>query len=68
MLQQSVYAKLALNMTAADVMMKNVRQHKPTNGVIQMLTITEKQFSKMEYVLGESTSNIVDTEERLVVL
>ncbi len=68
MLQQSVYAKLALNMTAAEVLMKNVRQHRPTEGVIQMLTITEKQFSKMEYVLGECSSNVIDTEERVVVL
>lgn len=68
MLQQSVYARLALNMTAAEVMMKNIKQNKPAHGVIQILTITEKQFSKMEYVLGECSSNIVDTEERLVVL
>lgn len=68
MLQKSVYSKLVLNTTAASAIMENVRKNKPAEGLVQMLTITEKQFSRMEFVLGESTSNILDSTERLVVL
>lgn len=68
MLQESVYAKLAPNTTVANSVMGNVRKNKPAKGLIQMLTITEKQFSKMEFVLGENSSNIVDSDNRLVIL
>ena len=37
-------------------------------GIVQTLVVTEKQFSKMEYVVGESKNDIVDSEERLVIL
>lgn len=68
MLQESVYAKLAPNTTVANSMMNSVKKNKPPKGLIQMLTITEKQFSKMEFVLGERTSNIIDSDDRLVIL
>lgn len=68
MMQESVYNRLALNMTVADVIMNNVRKNKPSAGLVQMLTITEKQFSKMEYVLGSSVSTIIDSDERLIIL
>lgn len=30
--------------------------------------VTEKQYSKMEYVVGENKSCVLDTDERLVIL
>ena len=46
MMQESVYVKLALNQTAAQSICEQVRCHKPAAGLVQMLTITEKQFQK----------------------
>lgn len=68
MLQESVYCKLALNATAAHVIMEAVRRNKPEKGLIHMLMVTEKQFSKMEIILGEFRTEVVDSEERLVIL
>lgn len=68
MMQESVYSKLVLNGTAASAMMSNIRKEKPEAGLVQMMTITEKQFSKIEFVVGESKSEIIDSDERLVVL
>ncbi len=68
MMQESVYCKLALNPTAAKGIMDSVRERRPEKGLIQMLTVTEKQFSRMELVLGEYHSQIIDNEERLVIL
>lgn len=68
MVQNSVYSKLALNMTVSDSIMRKVREASPAKGLIQMLTVTEKQYSKMEYVLGEKQTAVIDTDERLVVL
>lgn len=68
MLQESVYCKLALNATAANVVMESVRRNKPEKGLIHMLMITEKQFSRMEIVLGEFHTEVVNSDERLVIL
>ena len=68
MMQESVYSKLAPNSTVANSVMNNVRKNKPNSGLVQMLSITEKQFSKMEYVIGENTSMVIDSDERLVIL
>ncbi len=68
MVQNSVYSKLALNITVLESIMKKVREASPEKGIIQMLAITEKQYSKMAYVLGEKQSIVIDTDERLVVL
>lgn len=68
MMQESVYCKLALNPTAANSIKDAVRARRPSKGLIQMLVVTEKQFSRMEFVLGEHCSQIIDNEERLVIL
>ena len=68
MMQESVYCKLALNMSVAGAIMENVRQNKPPEGLVQMLVVTEKQFARMEFVVGEVCSEIVDSDERTVFL
>ena len=68
MMQESVYSKIILNNTAANVIKETVRKLKTGNGLIQMLTVTERQFENMEFVLGKKQSTVVDTAERLVVL
>ena len=68
MVQESVYCKLVQNSTAADTIMENVKRHKPSAGLVQLLRVTEKQYSKMEYIVGSNTSNILDSDERLVIL
>lgn len=68
MLQESVYCKLALNTTSANIIAENIRKNKPTEGLVQMLIITEKQFSKMEILVGEKKSEVLNTDERLVII
>ncbi len=68
MMQESVYTKLALNQNAALEIAKNVRKHKPPAGLVQILSVTEKQFSRMEIVVGESKSDVVVSDERVIVL
>lgn len=68
MLQESVYCKLAPNSVAADSIIDNIRKNKPPEGLVQALKITEKQFSKMEYVVGEKRTDIIDSDERLIIL
>ena len=68
MMQEYVYSKIILNNTAANVIKETVRKLKTGKGLIQMLTVTERQFENMEFVLGKKQSTVVDTAERLVVL
>lgn len=68
MLQQSIYCKLAKNTTAADSIIENVKKNKPDKGLVQILKITEKQYSRMEYILGEKISEVLDSDDRLVIL
>ena len=36
--------------------------------LIELLKVTEKQYAKMEYIVGRGKSNILDTDERLVII
>lgn len=68
MMQESVYTKLALNQTVCRNIMDNVKRNKPEIGLVQMIAITERQYSKMETVVGENRSTVLSSDERLVVL
>lgn len=68
MMQESVYCKLALNTTVADSVIANVRNNKPEHGLVQAFTLTERQFSKIEYITGKSNSDVLNSDKRLVIL
>ncbi len=68
MMQESVYSKLVLNNNQSDLLMKRLKKNAPKRGLIQVLTITEQQYSKIEYIIGQGQSKIVNTEDRLVIL
>ncbi len=68
MLQESVYCRMAVNQTMAGSILNNIRKNKPPEGLVQVLNVTEKQFEKMEFITGSFTSDVIDTDERLVIL
>ncbi|MDY2960101.1 MAG: CRISPR-associated endonuclease Cas2 [Hornefia sp.] len=68
MLQESVYCKLTLNQSVSNSIVEAVRKNRPSDGLVQLLVITEKQFAKMEYICGEKSSTVIDSDERLIVL
>lgn len=68
MMQESVYCKMVINQTASNTVMSNIKSNKPPDGLVQMLNVTEKQFEKMEFITGSFKSDIVDSDERLVIL
>jgi len=58
--------KLAMNQGSADLIVKSIRKLCPEEGIVQVLQITEKQFSKMEFLVGESQTEYVDSDERFI--
>lgn len=68
MMQESVYCKL-LTTPSVEKSVKNlIHKNKPDKGIVQTLLVTEKQFSKMEFVVGEWKNDIINNDERLIVL
>lgn len=68
MMQKSVYTKLALNNSIVNSIKDKIYKNKPKIGIVQMLVITEKQFSSIEYITGEKMSDILDDTERMIIL
>ena len=68
MLQESVYCKLVPNSNVGDAVVNNLKKHKPEEGLVQVLKVTENQFSKMEYIVGTKNNNVIDSDERIIVL
>lgn len=68
MMQESVYSKLVLNTQQSELLVERIRKQAPKKGLIQVLTITEKQYSQIEYIIGEGKTKIINDEDRLVVL
>ena len=68
MLQESVYCKLALNGTVVKAIVDNVHKNKPEEGLVQLLSVTEKQYAKMDIIVGNIKSEVLDSDERLVIL
>lgn len=68
MMQESIYSKIVQNSAAVDGVMKMLEKNKPPEGIVQVLTITEKQFAKSKYLVGEFKSDTLTTDERLVIL
>lgn len=68
MMQESVYSKIAMNGTSANLIKERVRKETPNDGLVQMLSITEKQFASMEYLVGKPQKTIVESTDRMVIL
>lgn len=69
MMQESVYAKLVVNEGAASASVMRLRKHRPPEGLVQVLKVTEKQFATMDYIIGNHEAyDEVDTMEEFVVL
>lgn len=68
MMQESVYTKLALNNSIVNSVKEKIYKDKPSKGIVQLLVITEKQFSDIECITGENSSNTVNTVERLLII
>ncbi|MBR1634992.1 MAG: CRISPR-associated endonuclease Cas2 [Lachnospiraceae bacterium] len=68
MMQESVYVKMVLNQTVQNSVIKLLKKSRSANGLVQALIVTEKQFSNIVNIAGKFETNVVDTDERLVIL
>lgn len=66
MMQKSVYSKLVLNNNSSNLLKKQVYKNIPKDGLVQLLQITEKQYSSIEYIIGSSQNKIIDSNKRIL--
>lgn len=68
MIQKSVYCKIALNQAVIDAIQNGLQKNKPAKGLIQTLIVTEKQYSKMKFIIGDYQGDIINSDERFIEL
>ena len=69
MSQKSVYTKLVINEAAAAGAIGRLKKNKPSEGLVQLLKVTEKQFATMVCISGKEISHDeMDTTDELIVL
>jgi len=68
MMQESAYTRMVLNQTVQNSVISLLKNNKPSGGIVQALVVTEKQFSGIVNICGRFTSNVVDSDERLVII
>lgn len=67
-IQESVYVKLSIDRQQMESIIDKVRDKVPPNGNIIVLNITEKQFSQIQILLGESKTKVISSTDRIIVL
>lgn len=68
MMQESVYTRMVLNQTVQNSVISSLKRNKPKAGLVQALVVTEKQFSGTINISGEYQSNVIDSDERVIIL
>lgn len=61
MLQYSIYSKILFNRDQASHIKDAIKRNVPENGNIRIMLITEKQYSRMEVIIG----GISNQEEKI---
>ena len=66
MMQKSVYSKLVINNVTSEAVKEKVARNLPPSGIVELLEITENQFSRIEYLVGSRQSLVEESMERLI--
>lgn len=69
MLQESVYVKLAIDRSAAEQITTRLKAMSPSNGIIQVLIVTERQFQSIIDINDSQVEHSeIDSTESLVIV
>ncbi|MCI9518832.1 MAG: CRISPR-associated endonuclease Cas2 [Clostridia bacterium] len=66
MMQKSVYTKLVINNVTSAFMKQKVKENLPKEGLVELLEVTENQFSRIEYLVGKEQQITEDGTDRIV--
>jgi CRISPR-associated protein Cas2 len=66
--QYSIYSKLVINSKTADDEKIYINKICPSNGLVQILIITEKQYASIEYVAGKKQTKFIQSIDKIIYL
>lgn len=66
MMQKSVYSRLVVNNGTSQAVKEKVAQNLPPEGIVELLEVTENQFSRIEYLVGEKQTLVEDSMDRII--
>lgn len=66
MMQKSVYSKLVINNVTSAAVKNKISKNLPPSGLVELLEITENQFSRIEYLVGEKSTLVEESTDRLI--
>lgn len=68
MVQYSVYVRVCVNKKSAMFMEHRVQRFLPSNGLVQSLVLTEKQYNDMHFLVGSPVKDVRNSSDRTVIL
>lgn len=66
MMQKSVYSKLVINNVTSTAVKQKISANVPPDGVVEMLEVTENQFLRIEYLVGNKQTLVEESMDRLI--
>ena len=66
MMQKSVYSKLVTNNVVSQAVKDKINKNLPPDGIVELLEVTDNQFSRIEYLVGSKQTLVVDSMDRLI--
>lgn len=66
MMQKSVYSKLVINNVTSEAVKSKVAGNLPPAGIVELLEVTENQFSRIAYLVGERQTLVEESMDRLI--
>lgn len=67
MLQYSVYVHYVASEEAEEVFRRRVREELPSHGQVRLVSITDRQFGKMEIFVGKKREKTEDPPHQLML-
>jgi CRISPR-associated protein Cas2 len=68
MFQESIYVKLSINEASSNALRNIIKNHVPPKGMISMMTVTERQFSGIDFMLGDFVTDVINNDQRVIEL
>ncbi|MBM4224475.1 MAG: CRISPR-associated endonuclease Cas2 [Gammaproteobacteria bacterium] len=67
MLQYSVYGRFCESADSVDSKIRTIRSQLPSEGSVRLLSVTDRQFAKMQHYTGKKRVNTEDPPDQLLL-
>ena len=67
MMQYSVYCRVCNGLDAVEMHKQRLNENKPENGCVRLLILTEKQYERMDIIIGDYVKYEDDTPSDISV-